>query len=44
MADTNNKGGSSGVLLCGVAFTAGDKAVTDGDTLTITYSISMADA
>ena len=38
------KGGSLGTLLCGVAFTAGDKATSDGDTLTITYALSAADA
>jgi hypothetical protein len=38
----STKEGSAGVLLCGVAFTAGDKAVTDGDSLTITYSFSAA--
>lgn len=44
LVSASNKGGSTGTLLCGVAFSAGDKAVTDGDTLTITYSVSMADA
>lgn len=44
LASTNNKGGSTGTLLCVVTFTAGDKAATAGDTLTVTYSFSAADA
>lgn len=38
------KGGSLGTLFSGVAFTAGDKSTSDGDTLTITYALSAADA
>jgi hypothetical protein len=44
LVSTNNKGGSSGILLCAVAFTGGDKAVADLDTLTITYTFSAADS
>lgn len=38
------KGGSAGVLFSGVAFSAGDKATSDGDTLTITYAVTGADS
>ena len=44
LASTNNKGGSTGTLLSVVTFTGGDKAATDGDTLTVTYTFSAADA
>ena len=44
LASDATKGGSLGTLLCAVVFTAGDKAVTDGDTLTVTYSFSAADS
>lgn len=40
----STKGGSAGTLLCAVAFNSGDKATSDGDTLTITYSFSAADS
>lgn len=44
LASTNNKGGSTGTLLCAVTFTGGDKAASDGDTLTVTYTFQAADA
>lgn len=44
VADDSTKGGSTGTLLAAVAFTSGDKATSDGDTLTITYAFSAADA
>lgn len=44
LASDNTKGGSLGTLLCAVTFTGGDKAVTDGDTLTVTYTFSAADS
>ena len=44
LVSTNNKGGSTGTLLCAVVFTGGDKAATDGDTLVVTYTFSAADA
>lgn len=36
--------GTTGTLLCVAAFTGGDKAADNGDTLEVTYSISAADA
>ena len=35
--------GSDGILLSGAAFTGGDKAADDGDTLNVTYTFSAAD-
>lgn len=39
----NTKSGSSGTLLCCAAFTGGDKAADDGDTLYVEYQFSAAD-
>lgn len=36
-------GGSSGTLLCAVAFSGGNKALDDDDTITVTYEITAAD-
>ena len=37
------KSGTSGVLLCGEAFTGGDKSADDDDTLEVTYTFSASD-
>ena len=44
MNSVNTKGGTTGTLLCVVAFTGGDKAVANGDTLEVQYTFSAADA
>ena len=44
LASTSNKGGSTGTLLCAVAFTGGDRAASDGDTLNVTYTFTAADS
>ncbi len=44
LASTNNKGGSTGVLLCAVAFTGGDRAAADNDTINVTYTFTAADS
>lgn len=38
------KGSSAGTLLCAVAFTGGDRAASDGDTINVTYTFSAADS
>lgn len=43
LTSDNTKGGTSGTLLCGVAFTGGNKAADDGDTLNVQYDFSAAD-
>jgi len=40
----STKGGSSGILVSAVAFTAGDKSLDDGDTLSVTVTATMASA
>jgi len=35
--------GANGLLLCGAAFTGGDKSADSGDTLNVQYSFSAAD-
>jgi len=40
----STKGGTTGTLLSVGAFTAGDKSLDDGDTLTVTPSLSLASA
>lgn len=40
----NTKGGTSGTLVSAVAFTAGDKGLDDGDTLSVTVTATMASA
>lgn len=44
LASTNNKGGSTGVLLCVVAFTGGDRSAADNDTINVTYTFDAADS
>lgn len=39
---TSDKGGSTGILYGGGAFTAGDKTIDDGDTLTVTVTCTAA--
>jgi hypothetical protein len=40
----DTKGGTSGVLVSVVAFSAGDKTLDDGDTLSVTVTATMASA
>lgn len=42
-ADTPGDTAGGGTLLCGVAFTGGDRALVDNDVLEVTYAISIAD-
>jgi hypothetical protein len=44
ISSDNTRGGSTGTLLCAAAFTLGDKTADDGDTLSVTYTFSAADA
>lgn len=44
LTTVNTKGGTTGVLVSVVAFTAGDKGLDDGDTLTVTVTATMASA
>ncbi len=44
MASVSTKGGTTGTLLCGGAFTGGNRAVVDDDTLTVTYTFTAADS
>lgn len=39
----STKSGTSGTLFSGVAFTGGDKAADDGDTLSVTYTLGASD-
>lgn len=43
MASSSTKGESASTLLCGGAFTAGERIVINGDTLQVTYVFSAAD-
>lgn len=43
MISTNAKGTPAGTVLCAVAFTGGNKAADDGDTLNVTYTFTAAD-
>lgn len=43
LTSNNTKGGSTGTLYSGVAFTGGNRSVQNGDTLTVTYNHSVAD-
>jgi hypothetical protein len=43
LTSDNTKGGTSGTLLCGGAFTAGERSVINGDTLQVTYTFTAAD-
>lgn len=44
MAENSAKGSTTLLLLCVVAFTGGDKAVANNDTLEVQYDFSAADA
>jgi hypothetical protein len=43
LISNSTKSGSTGTLLCEVAFTGGDKSADDGDTLQVTYTFAAAD-
>jgi len=43
LASSNTKNGTAGVLLCGAAFSGGDKTGDSGDKLEVTYTFSAAD-
>jgi hypothetical protein len=43
LVENNTKGGTSGILLCGAPFSAGDKTADNGDTLEVQYTFSAAD-
>jgi len=43
LCSLNNKGGSTGTIMSGVAFTGGDKTLDDDDVLNVTYVFSAAD-
>ena len=43
LVSVSTKGGSTGTLLCCVAFTGGNKAADDGDTLEVQYNFTAAD-
>ena len=43
LTSVNTKGGTSGTLFCCAAFSQGDKACDDGDTVNVTYTLSAAD-
>jgi len=44
LCSSNSKGGSSGVLLAGGAFSGGSKSGDSGDKLEVTYTFTAADA
>ena len=43
LTSDSTKGGTSGTLLCAAAFTAGNKSLSNGDTLNVQYDFSAAD-
>ena len=43
LASSSTKTGTTGTLMCAVAFTGGDKSADDGDTLQVTYTFAAAD-
>ncbi len=44
LGSDNTKNGSTGTLLCAVAFTGGNKFASDDDTIAVTYTFSAADS
>ncbi|KKL25865.1 hypothetical protein LCGC14_2401050, partial [marine sediment metagenome] len=44
LGSDNTKNGSTGTLLCAVAFTGGNKSASDDDTIAVTYTFSAADS
>lgn len=42
LISVNTKGGSTGTLFAVGAFSAGDKSLDDGDTITVTYTASLS--
>lgn len=42
LTSVNTKGGTTGTLYSAAAFSAGDKSLDDGDTLTVTYTTSLS--
>jgi hypothetical protein len=43
LVSNSTKGGTTGTLFSGVAFTGGDRTLISGDTLNVTYNQSVAD-
>lgn len=43
LTSNSTKGGTTGTLFSGVAFTGGNRTVADNDTLNVTYNLSCAD-
>jgi hypothetical protein len=43
LASANGKNATSGTLLCGAAFTGGNKSADDNDTLEVTYTFTAGD-
>jgi hypothetical protein len=43
LTSLSTKSGETGTLLCAAAFTGGNKAADDGDTLEVTYTFSAGD-
>jgi hypothetical protein len=43
LASNSTKGGTTGTLFSAVAFTGGDRALVNGDTLNVTYNLSVVD-
>lgn len=43
LTSLSTKGGTTGILLCDVAFTGGDKSADSGDTINVTYTFSASD-
>lgn len=44
LTSNSTKGGTTGTLFAAEAFSGGDKSLTSGDTLSVTYTVSAADA
>jgi hypothetical protein len=43
LTSNSTKGGTTGTLFSAVAFTGGDRALVNGDTLNVTYNLSVID-